>query len=92
MKMYEFRKMRARVFLEPFDIGLMVFTRPYPEIDGAEGSYVNMGNHFSAGIDYQINSGLKGFTMLQLFHASNTKEYSKNPALEGIDIVTGLQF
>jgi hypothetical protein len=87
-----FIKNKVRIFLEPFDIGLVIFTRPYPEVDGATGTYVNVSGQYSLGVKYKIDQNLKGFMMLQLFHASNTKEYANNPALEGIGILMGLQF
>ena len=85
-------KNTIRLFIEPFDIGLIVFTRPYPETIDATGTYINVSGQYGLGIEYNINEKLKGFMILQLFHASNAKEYSNNPALEGIGILTGLQF
>jgi hypothetical protein len=85
-------KNRIRVFLEPFDIGLVIFTRPYPETVDATGTYINVSGQYSLGVEYKINQDIKGFMMLQLFHASNAKEYINNPALEGIGILMGLQF
>ena len=81
-----------RIFIEPLILGLVVFTRPYPETDDAIGTYVNQGTQFGLGVEYRINPILKSFMKLQWFHASNHKEYSNNPALEGIGILTGLQF
>jgi hypothetical protein len=85
-------KNTIRIFIEPFDIGLVVFTRPYPETDDATGTYINVSGQYGLGIEYKINQELKGFMMLQLFHASNAREYLNNPSLEGIGILTGLQF
>ena len=85
-------KDNIRIFIDPLILGLVVFTRPYPETDDATGTYVNQGTQFGLGVEYRINPKLKGFMKLQWFHASNHKEYKNNPALEGIGILTGLQF
>ncbi len=82
------KKIDTRMYLEALPITFVCYAKPYP--DG--GSRINIGSHVGLGIDYRLNSGLRGFASLRLMHTSNGREYERNPALNAIGITTGVQF
>jgi len=82
------QSIKTRLFLEGMGMTFVYYTKPYPD----NGTNINIGSHVGMGMDYQINDALKGYTTLRLFHTSNGKEFEKNPALNAIGIVMGLQF
>jgi hypothetical protein len=81
------QKINSRVFLEGLGMSLIVYSREYPDT----GTYINIGSHVGAGMEYLINH-YKGYTSLRLFHSSNGKSYENNPALNAIGIIMGIQF
>lgn len=82
---------KGRIFLEGLGITLVVYTRQFPDTGSASGSYVNIGSHAGIGIEFPIND-FRAYTALRLFHSSNGKRYEKNPALNAIGIIAGVQF
>lgn len=82
------RRIRARIYAEGIGMSFVCYAKEYPD----KGTKINIGSHLGLGMDYKINSVLRGFTSLRIFHTSNGMEYPKNPALNAIGIVTGIQF
>ncbi len=80
-------RIESRVFLEGSGITFIAYAREYPD----NGTYLNLGTHVGLGIEYPLNT-CKGYTSLRLFHSSNGKPYSENPALNAVGIMTGMQF
>ena len=82
------QKINTKVYIEGTGMTLVFYTSPYPN----NGTKLNIGSHLGLGMDYQINPALRGFTSLRFMHTSNGKSYEKNPAVNAIGIVSGLQF
>jgi Lipid A 3-O-deacylase (PagL). len=82
------KKINTRIYLEGMGITFVYYTKPFPD----NGTRINIGSHVGLGMDYRINSELRGFASLRLMHTSNGKEYIRNPAINAIGITTGLQF
>jgi len=82
---------KGRVFLEGSGLGLVVYSRGFPEKEDAKGSRINVGSSLGIGMEYTINN-YKAYTSLRLFHSSNGKDYVDNPALNAVGIVIGVQF
>jgi len=82
-------KIKTSIYLEAVPITLVVYTKPYP--DG--GTNVNIGTHLGFGMRSQINDSFKGFVTLRMFsHTSNGQPEERNPALDAVGIVVGIQF
>ena len=82
---------KGRIFIEGLGITLVVYTREFPDIGIAKGSFVNIGSHAGIGMEFSINN-FKVYTTLRLFHSSNGKAYEDNPALNAVGILAGVQF
>jgi hypothetical protein len=82
-------KIKTSFYLEAVPITLVVYAKPYP--DG--GSNVNIGTHVGFGIKSEINSSFNGYVTLRIFsHTSNGQPEDKNPALDMVGLIIGLQF
>ncbi len=83
------RKIRSRIFLEVI-LGFVVYAREYPD----NGTYINFARHLGLGVEYRVNDYSEFFAAARWFHTSNADLYGRerNPGLNGIGIVCGIQF
>jgi hypothetical protein len=77
----------SRIYIEGCGMSLVVYSREFPDT----GTQVNVGTYLGLGMEYPIKNGT-AYTTLRWFHTSNGKTYDKNPALNTVGIVMGLQF
>ena len=82
---------KGRVFLEGLGMSLVVYAREFPDTAAAKGTHVNIGSHAGLGMEFPVNT-YKVYSSLRLFHSSNGMVYAKNPELNAIGILVGVQF
>lgn len=80
-------KIKSRIYMEGLGMSLVAYSREYPD----NGTKVNIGSHVGIGMEFPIDN-YKIYTTLRLFHSSNGRGYSNNPALNAIGIIIGNQF
>jgi len=82
------QSINTQLYLEGLGMTFVYYAIPYPD----KGTKINIGSHVGIGMDYQINSKLRGFKSLRLFHTSNGKDFDQNPTINAIGVVMGIQF
>ena len=89
MRIYSPYIKNARAFANGI-MSLVLYTKDYPE----NGTKINGGWHIGGGLEYRMENAMKIFTSINWFHNSNNDVYGRerNPAINAIGIMTGLQY
>jgi hypothetical protein len=88
MRLYTSPMAKARLYAEGA-MGLVFFTRSYPE----NGTMLNGSMHVGGGFEYNLENNTKLFFSINWFHISNNDVYGRerNPGINSIGLLTGLQ-
>ena len=89
MRIYSPYVRNARAFADGI-MSLVLYTKNYPE----NGTKINGGWHIGGGFEYRLEDVIKIFTSINWFHNSNNDVYGRerNPAINAIGFMTGLQY
>lgn len=88
MRIYSPPMAKARLYAEGA-MGLVAFTRNYPE----NGTILNGSMHIGGGFEYNLESNTKLFASINWLHISNNDVYGseRNPGINAIGLFAGLQ-